>query len=309
MADVTALQPAMRVTVQSRQRALAELAQRQHGRVAHRQLMALGFSRSAIGRRIDSGELVPVHPRVYAVGHATRTAEANWVGAVLAAGPGARLSHRAAAAAWEVRRTSSGLVEVSICSRSRRRLRGVRVHQTRPFHPDDVAELDAIPVTSLARTLLDNAEVLPLRQVVRMIEEAERQQIFDLDAVERLLARSHGRHGLKPLTAALAEVNGEPPRVNSDWERDFVDFCDDHAIPRPELNVIVEGYEVDALWRDRKLIVELDSWTHHRHRRAFEDDREKYGVLQLADYVVLPLTWRRLERVPEEVARQIKLRV
>src|SRR5436190_926096 len=112
MTDVTALQPAMRTTVQSRLRALGELAERQHGRVSHRQLLALGFSRSAICRRLDSRELVAVHPRVYAVGHALRTAEARWVGAVLAAGPGALLSHRSGAASWEVRRTSSGLVEV-----------------------------------------------------------------------------------------------------------------------------------------------------------------------------------------------------
>src|SRR5690349_10926603 len=147
MADVTALQPAMRVTVQSRQRALGELAQRQHGRVAHRQILALGFSRSAIGRKLESGELVQIHPRVYAVGHAVRTVEASWMAAVLAAGIEALLSYRSGAAAWEVRRTSSGLVEVSSRSRSRRRLRGVRVHQTRGFHPEDVAEIDGVPVT------------------------------------------------------------------------------------------------------------------------------------------------------------------
>jgi hypothetical protein len=183
------------------------------------------------------------------------------------------------------------------------------VHRVRFLHPDDRAELNRVPVTSLPRTLLDNAEVLPLRQTVRMIEEAERLQVFDLTAVERLLARSRGRHGLKPVRAAVAAVNGDPPRMNSDWERDFLDFCDDYALPRPELNVVVEGYEVDALWRDQELIVELDSWGHHRHRSAFEDDRRKYGALQLAGYLVLPITWRRLEEEPEEVARMIRRRV
>jgi hypothetical protein len=186
---------------------------------------------------------------------------------------------------------------------------GVAVHRVRSLHPDDRAELNAIPVTSLARTLLDNAEVLPLRQVTRMIEQAERLQVFDLKAVERLIARSHGRHGIKPLRAAMAEVNGEPPRANSDWERDFLDFCDDQGLPRPELNVIVEGYEVDALWRDKKLIVELDSWSNHRDRAAFENDRRKYGALQLAGYIVLPITWRRLELEAEEVAHLITQRV
>jgi hypothetical protein len=179
----------------------------------------------------------------------------------------------------------------------------------RSLHPDDRAEVHGIPVTSLPRTLLDNAEVLPLRQTVRMLEQAERLQIFDLRALEALLDRSHGRHGVKPLRAAMAETTGEPARTNSDWERDLLDFCDDYDIPRPELNVIVEGYEVDALWRDKKLIVELDSYAFHRHLSAFENDRRKYGALQLAGYIVLPITWRRLENEPQEVADLIRRRV
>ena len=154
MADVTAYGSAIRTPVQSRELALHALAERQYGRVATRQLLEMGFSRSGIRRWVAARRLIPVHPGVYAVGHAVPTAEAKWMAGVLAAGPGARLSHRCGAAAWEVRRTSSGLVEVTVASRSRRRLRGVRVHQTRGFHPEDVTELQGIPVTSLARTLL-----------------------------------------------------------------------------------------------------------------------------------------------------------
>ena len=309
MADVTAYGSAIRTPVQSRELALHALAERQYGRVATRQLLEMGFSRSGIRRWVAARRLIPVHPGVYAVGHAVPTAEAKWMAGVLAAGPGARLSHRCGAAAWEVRRTSSGLVEVTVASRSRRRLRGVRVHQTRGFHPEDVTELQGIPVTSLARTLLDNAEVLPVREIVRMLEQAERLQIFDLGAMERLLARSHGRRGLKPLRVAMAAITGEPQRTNSDWERDLLDFSDAYDIPRPELNVIVERFEVDALWRHARLVVELDSWTHHRGRTAFENNREKIAALQLAGYVVLPITWRRLEREPEAVAEMIRRRV
>jgi very-short-patch-repair endonuclease len=185
----------------------------------------------------------------------------------------------------------------------------VTVHRVRALHPDDLAERDGIPVTSVARTLLDNAEVLPRRQVVRMIEQAERMGIFDLRAVERMIERSRGRHGVKPLRPAIAAVEGEPPRVNSDWERDFLDFCEEHGLSKPELNSRVKGYEVDALWRDQKLIVELDSYSFHRHRAAFEDDRRKDGTLQLAGYIVLRITWRRVESEPEEVARLLRLRV
>jgi hypothetical protein len=284
---------------------IAELAGRQHGVIAHPQLIAAGLSREAIQRLIAAGWLHPLHVGVYAVGHRAISWSGRCLGAVLACGAGAVLSHQPAAARWEVRRSSTAVVHV-IVPRPRKGPSGTAVHRVRFLHPDDVACIDGIPVTSLSRTLLDNAEVLPLRQVIRMIEEAERLQIFDLKALEGLIARSRGRHGIKPLRAAVAAVTGEPPRTNSDWERDFLDFCDDHDIPRPELNVIVAGYEVDALWREQKLIVELDSWGHHRHRSVFENDRRKYGALQLAGYIVLPFTWRRLETEAEEVAGLIQ---
>src|SRR3954447_19996662 len=287
---------------------IAELARRQYGVVAHWQLLQGGLSHSAIQRMIRAGWLHPLHVGVYAVGHRA----VPWLGrcraGVFAAGRHAVLSHQPAASLWEIHRTSSPKVHVT-APRSRVGSGDLVVHRVRSLHPEDVAEIDGIPMTSLARTLLDNAEVLPMRQVIRMIEAAERRQVFDLRALERLLARSHGRHGVKPLRVALGELNGEPARVNSDSGRELIGFRDDHDIPRPELNVIVEGYEVDALWRRAKLVVELDSWSHHRGRTAFENDRVKLATLQLAGYVVLPITWRRLEREPEEVARQIKLRV
>jgi hypothetical protein len=164
------------------------------------------------------------------------------------------------------------------------------VHRVRQLDQEDRALRDGIPVTSVARTALDCAEVLPPRDVVRLLEQAERLNLFDLIAIRHVLARNPGRRGAKPLKTALAQMEPEPPRVNSDWERDLLDFCADIGVPRPELNVIVEGYEVDALWRDKKLIVELDSWTFHRSRRAFVEDRRRMAVLQLACYVVLPIT-------------------
>jgi hypothetical protein len=116
---------------------------------------------------------------------------------------------------------------------------------------------------------------------MRLLEQAERLGLFDLGAFE-------GCRG--PLKEALALMEPEPPRVNSPWERDLLDFCSDHGIPKPELNVMVEGFEVDALWRDKKLVVELDSWTFHRSPRAFVEDRRRVAVLQLAGYMVLPIT-------------------
>src|SRR3954467_9879235 len=168
---------------------IAELALSQHGAVAHRQLVGGGLRAGAIQRLIDAGWLHPLHKGVYAVGHRGVSWLGRCMAAVLACGPIALLSHQPAGALWEVRRSSSPVLHVTV-TRPRKGPRGVAVHHVRSLHPEDVAEIDGIPVTSLARTLLDNAEVLPLRQVVRMIEEAERREIFDLGAVERLMRRS-----------------------------------------------------------------------------------------------------------------------
>jgi hypothetical protein len=267
MADVDPFELAIRSRKDPRHGWIARLAARQHGVVTHSQLVAGGSGRSAIQRLISAGWLHPLHVGAYAVGHRNVSWPGRCMAAVLACGPDAVLSHQPAAGLWEVRRTASAALHVTV-PRPRKGPRGVNVHSVRSLHPDDIARVDGIPVTSLPRTFLDNAEVLPVRQVVRMMEEAERRQIFDLRAVERLLRRSHGRHGLKALQAALAQLTGEPPHINSDWERDLLDFCDDFDIPRPELNVTVEGYVVDALWRHAKLIVELDSWSHRRRRRC-----------------------------------------
>jgi hypothetical protein len=280
----------MRPSEHPRDRRVSTIARGQHGTVGHRQLRAAGISASAIQRAVRAGRLHPLYTGVYAVGHPAIGYLGRWMAGVLACGARAVLSHQNAGALLDLRRMASAAVHVTVPGRTQRGPRGLKVHRVRVLDPDDCTVVENIPVTSVARTMLDLAEVLPLRQVIRVLEQAERIGVFDLVAIRAVLARNPGRHGSKPLRRALADFGGTAPFVNSDWERDLLDFCDDHSIPRPELNVLVEGFLVDALWRDQQLVVELDSWTHHRSKRAFVEDRHKVAVLQLADYVVLPLT-------------------
>lgn len=307
MSDVCRFSPAIRHSNGTRQRAVAELAGRQHGRVAHRQLIDLGMSPSGSHRWVLDGRLHREHLGVYVVGHRAKGHLGRWMGGVLACGPDAVLSHHNAAAQLGLRPMSNAVIHVT--TTRRRRPRGIAVHRVRHLHPDDVTVHEDMPVTSVARTSLDMAETLALRQLIRVLEQSERLGLFDLNAIDALMTRSHGRRGVKPLNQALEAINGEPPLTNSSWERDLLDFCDDYDIPRPELNVLVEGYLVDAFWRGPKVIVELDSWDHHRSRTAFEEDRERDCVLDLAGYPVLRITWRRMDTQPHAVARQIKRRV
>jgi very-short-patch-repair endonuclease len=226
--------------------------------------------------------------------------------AVLSCGPGALLSHRDGGALWGLCTAGSVRIDVSVPGGGRRHRGRIRVHRVRRLASDDIATRDGIPVTSLARTLLDLARSLPPVQFERAIGEAERLHLVDLRAVERLGARSRGHPGLPALTSALFNHRGEPPVTRSELERRFVDLCRMAGLSQPAMNANVAGLEVDALWRAERLIVELDGHEYHRTRAAFERDRLRDAALQLAGYRVLRFTHRRLTSDPSAVVRTLR---
>ncbi len=285
---------------------LAQLATRQHGVVSRYQLFRLSFTRGLIEHRLETGLLHRVHRGVYAVGHRSLTLHGRWMAAVLACGPGAVLSHRDAAALLGLRESAAGAIEVTAVGRSRHNRRGIRVHRPRSLHAEDRTIRDGIPVTSLARTLLDLAEVLNLRQLERVVEEAERLRLFDLRAIERLLARCRGHRGARSLRRVLAPRKLPGLEARSELERRFVDLCRDAGLPLPALNVSVEGYEVDAFWPAQRLIVELDGYAFHRTRKSFEQDRVRDATLQLAGQRVLRITHRRVVYDAEAVVATLE---
>src|SRR3954470_17416870 len=179
----------MRTQNESPRLAVTDRAARDHGVVAHRELIELGVSLSGVNRWLADGYLQRLYRGVYAVGHTALTVHGRWIAAVKACGPGALLSHISAAALWNLIRSSSPIIHVTTPGRASPR--DIRVHRVRRLHPDDAAVVDGVPVTSIARTLLDLADVLPQRQLIRAIEQAERLRIFDLRAVDNLTARSN----------------------------------------------------------------------------------------------------------------------
>ena len=281
------------------------LAGRQHGVVSHRQLLRLGLGRGAITHRSAAGRLHPVHIGVYAVGHPKLTERGRWLAAVLACGPGAVLSHRSAAALWGLRATSRPAPEVS-APRTHSHCRGVHVHLPRRLHTEDRRVRDAIPITSVARTLLDLAEVVPLAQLERAFEEAERTRLLDMSSLQALTSRSNGRRGLRQLMPLLASHRDPAPLTRSELERKFLALCETAGIPRPAVNARLAGLEVDMVWQEPQLVVELDGFAFHRTRAAFERDRSRDATLQLEGYRVLRITARRLDTDPEGVARTVR---
>lgn len=289
-------------------RALADLAGRQHGRVTLWQVVDLGLTRSAVTRRVASGRLHRTRRGVYAVGHRAPTRASAYMEAVLACGPGAVLSHRSAADHHGLRPSARARVDVTVPDR-RGYLPGIDAHCSRTLHPADVMTVDGIPCTTVARTLLDLAEVVDRLGVERVIERAEQLRAFDGRQVEAVLARASGRRGAPVVQAILADYE-EPPLTKSELERLFFGLCDRAGMDRPQTQaefVLPDGDTVyaDFFWADAKLIVETDGRETHNTPQAFERDRRRDRQLTMLGYRVVRFTWRDLQRRPDEVVRTL----
>jgi very-short-patch-repair endonuclease len=275
---------------------IAALAERQHGVVGRAQLLRAGVGRRAIGGRLERGSLHLVHLGVYAVGHPLLSLEARWMAAVLACGPGAVLSHRAAGRLWGITPRSTAPPEVSRPGDFRSR-RGIVAHRS-PVSDDEASRVNGIPVTSISRTLLDLAAVLTKRQLEQALNEAEVLRLTGRLSLPELLERYPRRRGSAVLRALLRDGGAERGVTRSKLERRFQAVLASTDLPRPRLNahVSVQGrfFEVDCLWAEQRLIVELDGREAHGTDLAFEKDRERDRLLLVEGWRVTRVTWRQL---------------
>jgi very-short-patch-repair endonuclease/predicted transcriptional regulator of viral defense system len=286
---------------------IAALAAKQHGVVTRAQLLDARIASSTVDERVASRALLKLHRGVYAVGHASLRREGHWLAAVLAIGDRAALSHRDAAALHELRPSARPRIEVST-TKERTTTAKVQVHARRLLDARDVTTVDGIPVTTVARTLLDLAEVLTHQPLVKVCGEAERQGKLDMKGIEEAIGRVRGRRGrsIAKLRAALDELKRHGATLTrSHLEDQFLALLDAHDLPRPATNAHVAGYEVDAVWRSQHLAVELDGWEAHRTRRAFQRDRVKGNAIQAAGYALLRFTHADVVRRPGEVAADV----
>jgi very-short-patch-repair endonuclease len=290
---------------------IGSLAEAQWGVVARRQLLEAGLTHAIVGQRVRSGRLVRLHPGVYAVGHRQLRREGVWLGAVLAIGPGAVLSHRDAAGLHALRPANHARVDVTTTARGRGRSggRGIAVHVTRALDAEDITTVRGIPVTTVARTLVDVAGVVARDHLARVVKEADRRGVFDLTAVQAALARTRGRTGSghRALREAIAEHAALGlSATRSPLEDAFLRLVRDADLPIPASNATIEGFEVDAVWRAQRIAVELDGWADHHDRHAFERDRERDAALTAAGWRVLRLTHRQVTRRPDHVAQTLR---
>jgi Protein of unknown function (DUF559) len=288
---------------------IARIAGRQHGVIARTQLFRLGLDRKAIASRVAGGVLHPLHGgHVYAVSRNPLSVRGKYLAGVMAHGSGTKLSHRAAGDLWGIRPADCPS-EVTVREVSRQ-IPGIRVHRTRMLDPRDFTVLDGIPVTTVARTILDLAAILRPQDLETVIDRAERQGLFDLNAVVDVLQRANGKKGTQTLKHVLAAY--EQSTQNSKLEEVFKHLLKPAAdIPSPSFNALTEGetatHEVDALWPNHSLAIQLDGFEFHRTRRDREKDASSDADLELAGYRVMRLTWDDVTVHEERTLRRLRL--
>jgi hypothetical protein len=243
------------------------IADRQHGRVAWWQLLDEGVDRHTIQRWLEDGRLRPAHHGVYAVGHDAPSVDGAWMAAVLAGGPGAVLSHRAAAHRLRLLRGAPPPAEVTIPTLSHRRRPGVRIHRVRALHPLDVSVLDAIPITIVPRVLLDLAPATAPELLTRMCHEAWVHHRTTPAQIAACIRRNPHKRGAAKLTRA----HGADATLSA-LETGFKVLLRAHGLPPARTNIDLHADKVDCHWPAHDLTVELHSYRYHATRQAFETD-------------------------------------
>jgi len=249
---------------------LARLAGARHGVVSRRELLEAGLSPGVIKRRVRSGWLIAEYPGVYRVGHAAPSVEARYAAAVLACGPGALLS--GPAAAWLLGLIKGSAPQPSVIAWTERRVEGIETHRCRRRDARDAATYRGIPLTTVARTLVDLARVLDRDDLARACHEAGVRSGATPAHVDEVLSRRPGSPGAGKLRAVL---RGDVRVTLSVLERRFLARLRAAHLPLPKTNRVAGSHRVDCRWPEQRLTVELDGYRYHHSRHAWEQDRRR----------------------------------
>ena len=299
------------ITVQPSLSEVLDLAAQQHGVVTRAQLVAMGLSSGAIRHRLRSGRLHRVRRGVYAVGRPELTKLGGWLATVLWCGPEAVLSHETAGQLWGIRRPAVTIVDVSVPARMDPKLADAMVHRRVSLAPGDVTNRAGIPVTTPLRTLIDLAMRLSRGELEAAINEADKRELTDPEALRGALDDLRGpgvailRRTLDRRTFALTD---------SELERRFLRLARRAGLPCPETRRYVNGFKVDFHWPDLDLVVETDGLRYHRTPAQQARDRLRDQAHAAAGLTALRFTHsqvafdaRHVEATLTAVARRVRV--
>lgn len=286
------------------------LAEAQHALVARWQLRQLRIDGNTIDGWLERERLRKVHRGVYSVaGGIDADHHRRWMAAVLLAGPDSALSH-VDGLALHGRTTvdTARRVHVTTTRPHVGEHRGVRVHTSRRFEPLDLAVVDGIPVTVLARCLYDGAAFATRGEIVQLLNDALADGSIDDAMLDEVARRRRGVRGKGP--ARFAAARAEIARLGVQLTRSTAEelllaICDAHGLPRPTMNHEADGYEIDAAYVDLRVGIEIDSYGYHLDRDSFVRDRRKLRALQRAGWTMLPFAAVDLQRRGPQVAAEI----
>ncbi|MDQ2700871.1 MAG: DUF559 domain-containing protein [Actinomycetota bacterium] len=298
-------------------RLICRIADRQHGVVSRTQLLNAGIRGRAIDGRIDNGWLLPASRGIYAVGRAVSDEPGIWIAAVLAGGSNTVLAGRSAACHWGFMRWHGQIDLLRARSRTPRIVhlgrpglagpRTAEVRRTGHLVDSDLNHHRGIRTTSVARTLLDLAAIVREERLRAAFNEADRMGLLREDALTACAAKGRGWTGISRFRSLVERRHPLVTLTRSELEVAFLELCRQHGIPQPLVNAKVIGLEVDCLWPDQGLIIELDGYEFHSGRMASIKDGARDNRLRTAGFRVVRFTYDAVVNHPMEVMRVIEM--
>ena len=253
-------------------RRVAARAVHQHALVTSGQVAECGGTRAMVEHRVATGRWRKVGPGVYRLAGAPVTWHSQLLAAVLAAGPGAMGSHRSAGLSWELDGCRPGAPEIVVPRGRRARLAGVRVHESTDLGLVTPRIVDGIPVTPVARTLLDLGAVMAPQRVHVALDSVRRRGLTDWDELlDTLVAHARrGRRGVGTLRAILDHHHDEIAATDSGAERLLITLLVEHGLPRPEVQYTVTHaagtFRLDLAYPVERVAIEYDGVGHLARR-------------------------------------------
>lgn len=297
---------------EGRNERLAALAETQDGVVSLDQLRDLDLTQRAAEYRVEEATLHRIHRGVYAVGHRSIGRLGDLRAAVLACGDDAVISHGTAAALWGLRDRWPALIDVTGGRQAGRKIDGIRCRRCRYPHAEEIVDHEGLPLTTPARTMIDQAGMLGTASMRKMVERAAVRKLLDLDALDRSLRRARGRRGVPSLRAILLgwrSDDGSVPDVRSEFEALVLPRLRTMGFPRPACNKTLhvggKRLMVDFLWEAQGVVVETDGRQTHETPVAFQRDRRRDQILVAAGYRVARATWAQIRDELDAVVARI----
>jgi hypothetical protein len=281
-------------------REIGEQAERQQGQVGRAQLRGLGVGPGAIAYALHCGRITETFRNVFTPGDLALPPLWREMGAALTCGTEAFVSRRSALVAWGAYARSDELIDVTVPYRLNPVRAGVRLHRAKKIDPNDVTELEGVPIATPAFALLEIATDVTFEELERAFDDALTKQVMTVAEARDTLERHAGRPGCKRFEE-LAKPDHALQITRSWLEQRMKSLIGKGGLPLPVVNVRKGRILPDFEWHTEMVIVEVDGYRTHGTRRAFESDRARDAQLAANGWIVLRFTWRQLKYEPAVV--------